>query len=85
MMLVGDEAAEYAAKTWKFTPVGKVKVASGICYAKAYFTSAEDADAAGKEVKGYVNGGWFHGMSLGRVPGDDHTDAEGVRWHVVWY
>jgi hypothetical protein len=39
---------------------------SGICYDRIVVTTQEAADKVTEKVKGRtVNGGWFHGMSLG--------------------
>lgn len=54
-----------------------VKIDSRISFGISYFTTAADADAFGALVSARGdtrNGGWFHGMPLGRDAAWDYVD-----------
>ena len=87
-MVTGDEARRLAEMFWRLNPQGEVRISGGGCYAKAFFTVEEDANAADADLRrrgATVNGGWFDGMPLGRYPSDDYTDDAGVRWYAIWH
>jgi hypothetical protein len=66
MYNLSDRDREWLSKRFSIQPEEILWHHSGICYDRIMVKSKESADKVSASVKGEtVNGGWFHGMSLG--------------------